>query len=87
MKPDLESAEGRAAYKAELRTVAWGLRWWGFTLLALGAAGLAFHKVQGVPVLNTSEGIASIAALVAGAALMIAGIAARTRYHKKRMAG
>ena len=38
-RPNLDSDEGRAAYRAELRRVAWPLRWGGLALIVV-AAGL-----------------------------------------------
>ena len=37
MKPDLNTEEGRAAYRRELRRVAWPIRWGGLGLIVLGA--------------------------------------------------
>ena len=37
-RPDLNTEEGRAAYRRELRRVAWPIRWGGLGLIVLAAA-------------------------------------------------
>ena len=86
MRPDLDSPAGQAAYRAEMRTVAWGMRCWGFALVVLGIAGLLFHRAHRVPILTSDEGLASLAALAAGWALLLGAIVKRARYHRRRMA-
>lgn len=86
MRPDLASDAGRAAYRAEMRTVAWGMRCWGFAFVVLGVAGLLFHRTHRVPILTSDEGLASLAALAAGLGLLVAAIVRRSRYHRRRMA-
>lgn len=86
MRPDLDSEEGRTAYRAELRMVAWEMRCWGFALVVLGIAGLLFHRAHRVPILTSDEGLASLVALALGWALLLAAIVKRARYHRRRMA-
>jgi hypothetical protein len=72
MEPDPKPPEVRPA---SAKTSAW--TWWGFTLLVLGVAGLLFHWVQGVPILNTGEGVAALVALAGGLVLLTVGLTRR----------
>ncbi|WP_396593421.1 hypothetical protein [Brevundimonas sp. R86498] len=83
--PDLDTEEGRAAYRAELRKVALPLRWTGLGLIV--AAALLVVAVSrdwaGVP-----EGavVVGYGMLAAGWVLVIATVFLRTRHHRRRMA-
>lgn len=80
--PNLNDPEERRAYRRELLGVSKGLRRSGVALAVLGSA-LILVNAYWLPVPN----IVTLAAIVAGFALMILGIGARTRYHKRRMRG
>lgn len=72
--PDLSSAAGRAAYRAELRTVAAGWRRAGLVVLTAGGLGLVDHR-----------GAPAWAAVAVGSAVLVAVIVHRTRYHRRRV--
>ena len=84
-RPDLQSPEGRRAYRAELMTVARGWRWVGLALVTLSAVGIVQVARLDQP-WSSTLGVATIGALIVGWGLMIVGIVKRTRYHKARMA-
>jgi hypothetical protein len=86
-KPDLQSPEGRRAYRAELMHVARGWRWTGLGIVALAAAGFVATSRLHMPLLASPLGLATVAGLVIGWGLAIVGVVKRTRYHKARMAG
>jgi hypothetical protein len=86
-RPDLATAEGRGAYVAELRRVALGWRIAGLGLVALGAGGLIATRLTGNAVWHSPIGIASVAMLTLGWAIVIVAVVKRARYHKRRMAG
>jgi len=82
--PDLSDPAAREAYRAELRRLARGPRWFGFLLVALGAGGLIYARTNGI-----ETGLlrpAAWTALAGGWVLLIAVMVYRTRYHKARMA-
>jgi hypothetical protein len=85
--PDLKSREGLRAYRSELWRVARWWRWAGLGLVTLAAIGLVMASRQHLPLLGSPLGLATVAGLVVGWGLAIAGIVIRTRYHKRRMAG
>lgn len=85
-RPDLETPEGRRAYAAELGAVARPWRYVGLGLATLGAAGLVQVARTHAPWSEGLLGPATIAALVAGWAIVIVGIVKRTRYHRRRLA-
>ncbi|MFZ5747543.1 MAG: hypothetical protein ACOY45_07770 [Pseudomonadota bacterium] len=80
--PDLSSVEGRAAYRAELRGVARGLRMQGVGLSIAGAL-LAVLRATVLPMPASIP----LVVLCVGAAAMTAGVVIRTRYHARRMRG
>ncbi|MBQ1500865.1 MAG: hypothetical protein IIZ38_21345 [Sphingomonas sp.] len=80
--PDLRDPEQRRAYRRELMQVARGFRRTGVALAMLGSA-LILVNAYWTPVPN----IVALAAIVAGFALMLFGIGARAKYHKRRMRG
>ncbi|MCH7862873.1 hypothetical protein ACQKOH_23000 [Sphingomonas sp. NPDC092331] len=80
--PDLRDPEQRRAYRHELMGVAKGFRRTGVALAVLGSA-LILVNAYWTPVPN----IVTLAAIVAGFALMLFGIGARAKYHKRRMRG
>ncbi|MBB3870868.1 MAG: hypothetical protein KYX67_00725 [Brevundimonas sp.] len=82
--PDLDSDEGRAAYRKELRLVARPLRAGGLALV-VGAAMLILLTRQGTPGLGDWAFTLSYVMLGAGWACVIGAIYARNRHHKRRM--
>jgi hypothetical protein len=80
--PKLSDPVERGAYRRELMQVAKGYRRIGVALAVLGSA-LILVNAYWMPIPN----IVTLAAIIAGFALMLMGIAARTKYHKRRMRG
>ena len=81
---DLNTEEGRAAYRVELRRVAWPVRATGFALVVLGAMGvLAPRWISAWPnsLVTVSWGVLAI-----GWVLFITAIDMRTRNHRRRLA-
>ena len=81
--PDLNTDEGRAAYRKELRGVGRPLRAGGLAMV-VGAALLILISRQGTVgpwAVNVSYFM-----LAAGWAMVIAAIWMRTRHHKRRLA-
>jgi hypothetical protein len=84
MRPDLSDPAQRAAYKSELRALAWSWRLAGFLLVGLGAAGLVWTQLEAGKAQDLR--LASWIAVAAGWAVFIAVIVRRTLYHRTRMA-
>jgi hypothetical protein len=82
--PDLETEEGRAAYRKELRQVALPLRWGGLALIVIGAL-LTLAVRNGTAGLTVEVMPFAYAALALGWALVLAGVWKRTQYHKRRL--
>ncbi|MDG2535431.1 hypothetical protein P6144_17350 [Sphingomonas sp. HITSZ_GF] len=80
--PNLNNPEERRAYRRELMAVARGPRRIGVALAVLGSA-LILVNAYWTPIPN----LVTLAAIVAGFALMLMGIGMRTQYHKRRMRG
>lgn len=80
--PDLDTEDGRAAYRAELRRVAWPIRWGGLALIVLAALWVMLDRdgASGLP-LTIAYGM-----LAAGWAMVVAAVFLRTRHHRRRMA-
>jgi hypothetical protein len=83
-RPDLASPEGRAAYQAELRTVALPWRVGGVALIFVAAIVLVMAKGQNLD-LHAPLMIAGFAILALGWILAFVGIYLRTRYHARRL--
>lgn len=83
-RPDLETEEGRAAYRKELRRVAWPVRWGGFSLILLGAL-LTLAVSRGMFGLPESAIVVGYGLLAAGWALVVAAVYMRTRHHRQRL--
>jgi hypothetical protein len=81
--PDLNTEEGRAAYRRELRRVAWPLRWGGLGLIVLGAL-LALGARYGTLGLGNGVMPFAYAAVAFGWAGVLAAIYMRTQHHKRR---
>ena len=83
--PDLDTDDGRAAYRKELRRVAMPVRWGGLGLIVLGAV-LALMARTGTLGLDNTVMPAAYAALAFGWVLVLAAIVIRTRHHRRRLA-
>jgi len=83
--PDLETEEGRAAYRAELRKVALPLRWTGLALILL-AAVFCVGASRGFMGLPEGSVVIGYGLLAAGWVLVIATTYLRNRHHRRRMA-
>ena len=83
--PNLETPEGRTAYRAELKTVGRQYRIAGFVLILLGAAGIMSTRLGWLPEDQTML-VVAYGALAAGWALFVTATFLRTRHHKRRMA-
>lgn len=82
--PDLDTEEGRAAYRKELRRVAWPIRWTGLGLIV--AAALVIVAVrQNLFGLPQEANTVAFGMLAVGWALVLAAIFLRTRHHKRRL--
>ena len=86
-RPDLSTPEGRAAYRTELMAVGRGWRWTGLLIVVAALAGILTVRMGDEPLLGSTLGIASVAAMVLGWAILFAVIAVRTRHHRRRMRG
>ena len=82
--PDLNTEEGRAAYRKELRRVAWPIRWGGLGLIVFGAL-LALGARYETAGLNNGVMPFAYGALALGWAMVLAAIFMRTRHHKRRL--
>ena len=83
-RPDLSTPEGRAASKAELRTVAVPWRVGGVALILVAAIVLVSAKGQNMG-LGSPLMIAGFAILAMGWILAFVGIYLRARYHARRL--
>jgi hypothetical protein len=85
MTPDLNTDEGRAAYRRELRRVAWPIRVGGLGLIVLGALVAVAVRLQWFGL--TNEALTVVYGMLAiGWAMVLAAIFLRTRHHKRRLA-
>lgn len=80
--PNLNDPAERREYRRELLGVARVPRRIGVALAVLGSA-LILVNAYWMPIPN----LVTLAAIVAGFALMLMGIGMRTKYHKRRMRG
>ena len=83
--PDLETEDGRAAYRKELRKVALPLRYTGLALIVLAAISV-FGVSRGWLGLSEDAVVVGYGMLAAGWALVITSVFLRTRHHRRRMA-
>jgi hypothetical protein len=83
--PDLDTDEGRAAYRQELKAVARPYRLGGFALIMLGVAYVLATRYDVVP---THQALLMVAygLVAAGWALFLASTYLRNRHHKRRLA-
>lgn len=84
--PDLNTDEGRAAYRAELKRVGWPLRLGGLALIVLAAVVIVAAR-QGWLAAYELATNAGYAMLALGWALVLAAIFVRTRYNRRRLSG
>ena len=85
VRPNLDTPEGRTAYRAELKRVGWKLRLGGFVLIVVAALLVVFAQ-EGRFGLTQDAVKVAYGMLFAGWVLVIAAIFQRTRHHKRRMA-
>lgn len=83
-RPDLETEEGRAAYRKELRRVAWPLRWGGLALI-VAAALLLLAARNGT--IGPMQGALNLSYIMLGVGwiCVLAAIWMRTQHHKRRL--
>ncbi len=81
--PDLNTDEGRAQYRRELRQVAQPYRWGGLALILLAAVVVTAASRGVLPEMATLIGYGMLAL---GWALVILAVFLRTRHHKRRLA-
>ncbi|MDO1558740.1 hypothetical protein Q0812_04785 [Brevundimonas sp. 2R-24] len=82
-RPDLDTPEGRAEYRRELRAVAAPWRLGGLALIVLGALVVLSVSGGALPQQATLVGYGMLAL---GWAAMVVAIFLRTRHHKRRLA-
>ena len=83
--PDLDTDEGRAAYRRELRLVARPLRWTALSLIVVSAA-VIYAMSRGMLVLPQLVLLFAYACLAFGWGLVVTTIFLRNRHHRRRMA-
>ncbi|WP_291839446.1 hypothetical protein [Brevundimonas sp.] len=83
--PDLDTEEGRAAYRKELMAVGRPYRLGGLALVVAGAGYVLGSRYAGLPADETLT-LVAFGAVAAGWALFLAGRFLRTRHHKRRLA-
>ncbi|MBU2117743.1 MAG: hypothetical protein KJ954_09100 [Alphaproteobacteria bacterium] len=83
-RPDLNSDEAVAAYRAEMRAVGRKPRFAGLACVVLGA--ILVWSVSQAGAAGPALQLAGYGLLAIGWVLMLAAIFMRTRYHRRRMA-
>lgn len=83
--PDLDTEEGRAAYRAEVKAVGRPLRLAGLVLIVLGAGYVIATRYDAVPLIEPLM-LVAYGFVAAGWVLFLAATYLRTRYHKRRLA-
>ncbi|HEX8469584.1 MAG TPA: hypothetical protein VF633_00585 [Brevundimonas sp.] len=83
--PDLNTDEGRAAYRKELRKVVMPIRWTGLALIILGGVLAMMARTH---TLGLDNGVLPFAygALAFGWVLFLVATVVRTRHHRRRLA-
>jgi hypothetical protein len=84
--PDLSTEEGRAAYKEELRAVAFWPRQIGLGLVIAAALALMYVRFGNGGPNPRLEG-ASLAVMAVGWLLLVVAFVWRNRYHRRRVSG
>ena len=83
--PDLNTDDGRAAYRAEIKAVGRPLRLGGLVLILLGAGYVVATRYDALPV-NEALMLVAYGAVAAGWVLFLTATYLRTRHHKRRLA-
>ena len=83
--PDLNTDEGRAAYRAEIKAVGRPLRLGGLVLILLGAGYVLATRSEVVPLIEPLM-LVAYGFVAAGWVLFLTATYLRTRYHKRRLA-
>jgi hypothetical protein len=83
--PDLDTEEGRAAYRAELKAVGRPFRLGGLVLILLGAGYVLATRSDVVPQIEPLM-LVAYGLVAAGWVLFLTATYLRTRYHKRRLA-
>ncbi|QDH73175.1 hypothetical protein [Brevundimonas sp. M20] len=83
--PDLDTEEGRAAYRAEVKAVGRPLRLGGLVLILLGAGYVIATRYEALPAIQPLM-LVAYGFVAAGWVLFLAATYLRTRYHKRRLA-
>lgn len=83
--PDLDTEEGRAAYRKEWRAVGKPYRIGGLVLILLGAAYVIASRYDAVPA-NEALMVVAYGFVAAGWALFLMATWLRSRHHKRRLA-
>ncbi|WP_420469503.1 MULTISPECIES: hypothetical protein [unclassified Brevundimonas] len=83
--PDLDTDEGRAAYRAEVKAVGRPFRLAGLVLILLGAGYVIATRYDALPV-TQSLMLVAYGFVAAGWALFLYATWLRTRHHKRRLA-
>lgn len=82
---DLDTEEGRAAYRAELKAVGRPLRLGGLVLILLGVGYVVATRYDALPVIQPLM-LVAYGFVAAGWVLFLTATYLRTRYHKRRLA-
>jgi hypothetical protein len=86
LAPNLDTDEGRAAYRAELRKVGATTRAIGFGLVLAGVITVLWNsQVASTPNQTLYNGAYFVLAL--GWVFLVAAFFQRTRYHRRRLSG
>lgn len=83
--PNLDTDEGRAAYRRELKAFARPLRWSALALI-LASAAIIYAVTRGMLILPEFALQIAYGGLALGWALVLASIFLRTRHHRRRVA-
>jgi predicted phage tail protein len=84
--PRLDTPEGRAAYRTELRGVARGWRWGGLLLIVAGAGLGSVERFTAQPMPSWTT-TAVLVLFMVGWAMMMVAIIQRTLHHRRRLSG
>ncbi|MFC7379378.1 hypothetical protein [Brevundimonas sp. GCM10030266] len=82
---DLDTEEGRAAYRAELKAVGRPFRLGGLALILLGAGYVVATRYDALPEIEALM-VVAYGLVAAGWVSFLTATYLRTRYHKRRLA-